>query len=162
MQWKHGGKLKQWLYDSCLLVSTSGSSWGWSQLIFFYVENVFHFLGALDVGKFWIASWIILSCGDSCLGLNCRLCILCSSSGLSLFRSFVFSWADESLVYRCVGQGLVRGVCRQSLGIPFSLSLLRFLHYFQSSSVLSFFFLVVQATTFPMCLISAVCAMDCN
>lgn len=64
-----------------------------------------------------------------------------------------------------MGQALVRGVGGQSLGVPLSLPLLGFLHYFQTPQVLSFSFLGLRArksTTLPMCPVSAVCAMDCH
>lgn len=152
MQWKH------WAVIVTALKSLSISSNIWFILglnsIFFYVKNMFYFLDSLDVGKFWIASlWIILICGDSSLGLNCKLCISCGSSGLS---SDLFSLGG--LLQVC-SSSLVRGVGPYtafsdsfSFGIP------------PLFSIHGLSFLVLQArkaTTFPLCSISAV-AIDCN
>ena len=106
------------------------------------------------------APWIRLTlrCGDSCLDLNCKLCILSSTSDLcsDLLSSAVHisEWSyclssdqtAQSVVYRRVVQGLDRGGDRQSVGIlssdssPSGIPLL-----FQNLWILSFSFLVLQA-----------------
>ena len=123
-----------------------------------------HFLGSLDVGKLCIASWITLSCGDSCLHLNCKLYIILSSS-TNLCSDLLFL-ARLLKVYRCVVQCLVQGIGRQTLGTLFSDSSSSgtppLFPEFMDSQLL---FLVLQArkaTSFPICPISAVYAWDWN
>lgn len=107
---------------------------------------------------------VTLSCGDSCLRLNCKLYIILSSS-TNLCSDLLFL-ARLLKVWSTDVQRLVQGIDRQTWGILFSDSsssgIPPLFSEFVDSQLLFLVLQIRKATSFPICPISAVYAWDCN